>query len=108
MLIALAIIILIISDCIAYIAISEAGRKRWEGIIMFMGRKGRRFLDLLLFGGPLIFIASAIYIGLKSWVVCAIAVPLVLIFGPHFSPLVLRYIIYPIYKIYELFFRSDE
>ncbi|MBA7620289.1 hypothetical protein ES703_27635 [subsurface metagenome] len=108
MLIALAVIILIISDCIAYVAISEAGRERWEGIVMFMGRKGRRFLDLLLIVGPLLFIASAIYIGLKAWIVCAIAVPLVLIFGPRFSSLVLRYVIYPIYKIYGLFFRSDE
>jgi len=101
---AIATVVLVVSGSSAYIATSEDQRPRWQGLMMFMGRRGNRFLTLLMIGSLLVFLAAAIYLVFTAWILCVVGVPItIILLGPLLSPIVLRFVVYPTYKIYELF-----
>ena len=105
----IATIALVVSGSIGYIIGIESQRPRYLGPAMFMGRKGRLFLALLIAVTLPLFIGSAIYLGFTSWILCAVGVPLTLLFlGRFLSPIALRWVIYPAYKVFEFFYRGKE
>jgi hypothetical protein len=101
-------IILIIFGSLGYIVAIESNRPRWDGIILFMGIKGRRFLILLQIITLPIFLACAIYLGFSAWILCAIGVPLNYIMNRFLSQFVLRFIVMPTYWVFSLFYRGEE
>ena len=105
----LVTVILVIFGSVGFILANESRRDRAFGPVMFMGRKGRTFLTLLGIITLPVFIGSAIYLGFTAWVLCVTGVPLTLIvFGRLLSPIVYRWVVYPLYKVYSLFYREKD
>lgn len=102
------LIILLISGSMGYIVVSESRRISWQRRIMFMGRKGEMFLNVLIVVTLPLFIGSAIYLGLTAWILCAIGVPLNFLLNRFLSPFVLKLLILPMYVIFSLFYREQE
>lgn len=105
----IAAVVLVVSGSIGYIVACESGRPRYKGLLMFMGAKGQRFLNMLMVGVLLGFIAAATYLLFTAWILCAIGVPVtVILLGPLLSPIVLRVVVYPLYKLYEMLSSDNE
>jgi hypothetical protein len=100
--------VLLVSGSIGYIVALESSRPRWDGIILFMGKKGRGFLIFLMIVTLPIFLASAIYLGFSAWILCVTGIVLNFIINRSISPYVLRFVIGPIYGIYSIFYRENE
>lgn len=101
-------VVLLISGSMGYIVITESLTPGYERIIMFMGRKGEVFLNVLIIITLPLFVGSAIYLGFKAWILCAIGVPLNFIINRYISPLVLKLVILPVYAIFSLLYRGEE
>ena len=101
-------VVLLVSGSMGYIVITESRTLNYKRIITFMGRKGEMFLNVLIIITLPLFIGSAIYLGFKAWILCAIGVPLNFIINRYISPFVLKLVILPVYAIFSLLYRGDE
>jgi len=101
-------VVLIISGSMCYIIVTESRTPNYARVIMFMGRKGEMFLNLLIIIALPLFLGSAIYLGFTAWILCAIGLPLNFIINRYISPIVQKLVILPIYVIFDLLNRGEK
>lgn len=99
-----ALIVLVVSGSVGYIVANEQQKSRVLGPPIFIGKKGQLYLLLLGVPALLLFIGSAIYLGVTSRVLCAIAVAATLfVLCWLLSPIVWRVVVVPLVSLFELF-----